>query len=195
MSSWLPTDLVSLLPRSLPKASAAPAVGEKAPALEQVQFDKPTFVAFVRHCGCPWAQKEVTLLGKAYKESCEKLQIIIVQHAEQSEIDQWWQTIEGAKHLPQVKIISDPEHNIYASWGIGQLSLLGVFWPPSLWELIQLARKEGITNTTTRKGSLRYQNSGGFAIDEQGTVKWSKIAKHPADICHYDEVAKGVFTS
>jgi len=195
MSSWLPYDLVSILPRSVPSVTTAPSKGSKAPALEGVTFDKPTLVAFVRHCGCPFAQKEVQLLGKAYKESGEKLQIIIVQHADQAAIDTWWKNIEGDKHVPSAKVIADPEHNVYASWGIGSLSFFGLFWPPSLYDLVVLARKEGIVNTTTKKGAWRFQNSGGFAVDGDGQVLWSKIARHPGDVCHYDEVAKEVFSS
>ncbi|KAE8268503.1 hypothetical protein A4X09_0g3832 [Tilletia walkeri] len=195
-SSWLPYDLVSVLPRSVPKVtSATPSEGSQAPALDGVQFNKQTLVAFVRHCGCPFAQKEVVLLGKAYKNSGGKLQIVIVQHAPQDSIDEWWKAIDGEKHLPQVKIIADPEHKVYASWGIGALSVLGLWWPPALYNLLVLGYKEGIVNTPTRKGSWRYQNSGGFAVDEQGVVRWSKIAQHPGDMCDYEAAAAKVFSS
>ncbi|CAD6899823.1 unnamed protein product [Tilletia controversa] len=186
-SSWLPYDLVSVLPRSVPKVTTAvPSEGSQAPALDGVEFSKPTLVAFVRHCGCPFAQKEIILLGRAYKNSGDKLQIVIVQHAAQESID------DGEKHLPQVKIIADPEHKVYASWGVGSLSVLGLWWPPALFNLAVLAYKEGIVNTPTRQGSWRYQNSGGFAVDQQGVVRWSKIARHPGDMCDYEEAGKKV---
>ncbi|KAK0526220.1 hypothetical protein OC834_004886 [Tilletia horrida] len=191
MSNWLPYDLVSILPRTLPSTSAAPSVGSKAPALEGVDFTQsggPHLVAFVRHCGCPFAQKEVQLLGKAVKDSGDKVKVVIVQHAEQAAIDNWWKAIEGDKHLPNANIISDPEHKVYAAWGIGSLSFFGLFWPPSLYELIKLGYQEGVVNTATQKGAWRFQNSGGFAIDAQGNVQYSKIARHPGDVVPYDQI-------
>lgn len=53
-------------------------------------------------------------------------------------------------------------------------------------ELMNLKNNEGIVNTTTGAGSWRWQNSGGFAVDKEGKVKWVKVAKDAGDMCPYD---------
>lgn len=50
-------------------------------------------------------------------------------------------------------------------------------------------KKEGIVNTPTGEGSWRWQNSGGLAVDPQGTVKWVKVAKDAGDFCDYPQAA------
>lgn len=58
--------------------------------------------------------------------------------------------------------------------------------------LKSLKEKDGIDLTPTGKGSWRWQNSGGYAVDGQGKIRWSKIAKDSADMCDYDEAAKTI---
>lgn len=53
----------------------------------------------------------------------------------------------------------------------------------------QLKESDGIDLTTTGKGSWRWQNSGGFAVDGQGKVRWRKVAVDSADMCDYAEAA------
>jgi len=51
MTSYLPYDIQSLLPRGGPSVASLPAHGAPAPSLPGVRFSRPTCVAFVRHCG------------------------------------------------------------------------------------------------------------------------------------------------
>lgn len=55
--------------------------------------------------------------------------------------------------------------------------------------LKKLKASDGIDLTPTGKGSWRWQNSGGFAVDGQGKVRWRKIATDSADMCDYAEAA------
>ena len=57
---------------------------------------------------------------------------------------------------------------------------------------LQKLRKEGIVNTQTGNGSWRWQNSGGFAVDKEGKIRWRKIAKDSSDMCDYAEAAKTI---
>ena len=52
--------------------------------------------------------------------------------------------------------------------------------------------KDGIDLRPTGKGSYRWQNSGGFAVDRQGKVRWRKVARDSSDVCDYREAARTV---
>lgn len=97
MSSYLPA-FYSILPRwSSPTVSKLPNVGDKAPT-QLAGLDlptgsgQPTLVAFVRHCGCPFAEKEVKILGEAAVKH-EKLHVVIVQHSDEAQTKEWFETI------------------------------------------------------------------------------------------------------
>lgn len=110
MTSYLPHDIQSLLPRSSPKAAQPPSVGEQAPSFpsdikivqggstSNISYSTPskgTLVAFVRHCGCPFAEKEVKLLGEVDKKhgGQGEVQIVVVQHSDEEETRAWWKRI------------------------------------------------------------------------------------------------------
>ena len=58
--------------------------------------------------------------------------------------------------------------------------------------LKSLKESDGIDLTPTGKGSWRWQNSGGFAVDRDGKVQWRKLATNSGDMCDYAEAAKTV---
>ncbi|KXS22263.1 hypothetical protein M427DRAFT_129985 [Gonapodya prolifera JEL478] len=192
MASFL-ADIASLLPRSSPSVSPAPAVGSPAPSLPSgVEYgnSQGTVVAFVRHCGCPFAEKEIRLLGEVVKQR-PGVQVVVVQHSADAETKAWWDRIGGPKLVPDVKLISDPERNVYASFGVGILPWSGLFTNEIVKPITNL-KNEGIVNTETGSGSWRWQNSGGFVIDQSGIVRWSKIAAHAGDMCDYIEALKAL---
>jgi len=55
--------------------------------------------------------------------------------------------------------------------------------------LKMLKEDDGIELSTTGKGSWRWQNSGGFAVDGAGKIRWRKVAVDSADMCDYAEAA------
>lgn len=97
MTSYLPA-IQSIIPKwSSPTTATLPEIGSQAPApIENLDLThgtgKPTLVAFVRHCGCPFAEKEVKVLGQAVKEN-EGLHVVIVQHSEEKETREWFERI------------------------------------------------------------------------------------------------------
>lgn len=98
ITSYLPHDLQSLLPRGdQPPTAQIPSIGSQAPSFPNVSYNakkKGTLIAFVRHCGCPFAEKEVKLLGQVAKEDKEgEVQIVVVQHSEEGETKEWWKRI------------------------------------------------------------------------------------------------------
>lgn len=87
----------SVLPRSSPEVSPVPGLGALAPApINGIDLARgngqPTLVAFVRHCGCPFSEKEVKLLAEQLVKH-PKLHVIIVQHSEQKDTEEWFERI------------------------------------------------------------------------------------------------------
>lgn len=107
MTSWLPYDVQSLLPRSSPQTSGLPTPGDAAPEIPRSSivvnggsvspYSGPslgTIIAFVRHCGCPFAEKEIRMLGEVRKRHDEReVQIVVVQHSDEGQTREWWSTI------------------------------------------------------------------------------------------------------
>lgn len=98
LSSYLPA-IKSVLPQASPSVSPLPDIGSPAPApvgpLDLARSNgngTPTLVAFVRHCGCPFAEKEVQLLGAETRKN-EQLHVVIVQHSDLATTQQWFEDI------------------------------------------------------------------------------------------------------
>lgn len=88
-------------------------------------------------------------------------------------------------------MLGDPEYSLYNRFGIGQLPWSGIFNIQVLSSVFSLA-SEGIKNTKTGQGSNRWLNSGGFAVDHGGVVRWVKVAKDVSDTCDYLEALQTV---
>lgn len=97
ISSWTPV-LQSINPfTSSPSTSPLPQIGSSAPsALGDLTLPSgtghPVLVAFVRHCGCPFAEKEIKLLGAETRKNNE-LHVVIVQHSAEAETKEWFARI------------------------------------------------------------------------------------------------------
>ena len=96
LASYIPA-IKSIIPQSSPSVAALPEIGDQAPTrVGPVDLKnsggRPTLVAFVRHCGCPFAEKEVQLLGAESRKN-EKLHVVIVQHSDEATTQQWFDDI------------------------------------------------------------------------------------------------------
>lgn len=96
LASYLPA-IRSIIPQASPAVSPLPEIGSKAPApVGSLDLSsghgKPTLVAFVRHCGCPFAEKEVQLLGAEARNN-EQLHVVIVQHSDEATTKSWFEDI------------------------------------------------------------------------------------------------------
>ena len=185
--------LSSVVPRLFgPTVQPFPEIDSPAPALRDLTFDTPTLIAFVRHCGCPFAEKEVRLLAEQASENTQ-LRIVIVQHSPEQETKEWFERVRGHELFPdegkKVVLISDPKRECYAAWGIGELGWGGMVNADIMRTLHKNKVQEGLDITKGDWSNYRWQNSGGFAVDGQGKVKWRKLAKDSSDVCDYAEAA------
>ncbi|KAI5198275.1 hypothetical protein E4T39_06841 [Aureobasidium subglaciale] len=198
LASYIPA-IKSIIPQASPSVASLPEIGDAAPApVGSIDLShgngRPTLVAFVRHCGCPFAEKEVQLLGAESRKN-EKLHVVIVQHSDEATTKQWFEDVGGKKAFSdsnRYTLVSDPERKIYAAWGVGALGWTGMVNGGIMDALKSLKESDGIDLRPTGAGSYRWQNSGGFAVDGDGKIRWKKIAKDSSDVCDYAAAAKTV---
>lgn len=93
MTTYLPYDLQSLLPGHKGSPSNVPEIGEPAPQLDGINYTSgPHLIAFVRHCGCPFAEAEVKSLAKVQTKN-SNVYIIIVAHSKEDVVNDWFERI------------------------------------------------------------------------------------------------------
>ncbi|CZR54410.1 uncharacterized protein PAC_04294 [Phialocephala subalpina] len=181
LNSWLsPTPLTT---------SPAPDIGSQAPSSEKLPFPpkngNPTIIAFLRHCGCPVAEKTFKSL-RDQASTHKDINFIAVSHSSQESTEKWLSALYGPG---DIHVIVDFEREIYAKWGLGVSSAWHVLNPISMWNVFKLGKEEGIWNRPTESGN-RWQTSGSWGVDEKGVVRWGGVAKSAADILDFGEGVK-----
>ncbi|OTB08438.1 hypothetical protein M426DRAFT_317056 [Hypoxylon sp. CI-4A] len=165
------------------QVAPVPQGGARAPAHPMLDLptDKHTVIVFLRHCGCPFAEKTFRNLTRAsvtYKD----VNFVAVSHSSPEATERWVVSIGGNW---DVNVFVDYERELYAQWGLGVSNTWHVLNPGTLLKTIKLAKDEHIWNRPAESGS-RWQTSGAFAVDMNGTVRWSKVAASADDIPDLD---------
>ncbi|KAI5460066.1 hypothetical protein BGZ63DRAFT_360527 [Mariannaea sp. PMI_226] len=156
-----------------------PTVGSKAPSSLQLPLPdgRPTLIVFLRHCGCPFAEKTMKTLAMI-SEKYAKVHCVAVSHSSAEATDEWIPKVGG---LWFADMIVDDQRDLYAQWGLGIASTWHVVNPLTMWSAMRLAKDEDIWNRNATSGS-RWQMSGAFAVDRDGTVRWAHAATAADDI-------------
>ncbi|RSM02490.1 hypothetical protein CEP52_007933 [Fusarium oligoseptatum] len=154
-------------------------VGSKAPWMAELRLPdgKPTLVVFLRHCGCPFAEKTFKSLA-ALSDAHPQVHCIAVSHSSAEATDHWLPQIGGTW---SVGVVIDEGRDIYAKWGLGISSTWHAVNPVTLWSVFSLGKNEGIWNRPTESGS-RWQTSGAFAVDRDGTIRWAHVSRTADDV-------------
>ncbi|KAJ9636754.1 hypothetical protein H2201_003006 [Coniosporium apollinis] len=173
------------------EVESVPQINDQAPssdALELPNADgRPTIVTFLRHCGCPFAEKTFIRM----RESAAKhpnVRFIAVSHSDHASTEKWVEAIGGPGN---VQVIVDPDRDLFARWGLGVSSFWHVLSPWALWSVYRLYRDEGIANRPTESGS-RWQTAGSFGMDGSGKVKWGREALRADEIPDFEEAVRAV---
>ncbi|OAL45105.1 hypothetical protein IQ07DRAFT_591943 [Pyrenochaeta sp. DS3sAY3a] len=180
-------------PASL-KTAETPLVGQQAPSVPKLsipaQDGKPTIVTFLRHCGCPFAEKTFLNL-RAIARLQPNIHFIAVSHSDRESTDRWLSSLpESSENNPDnLQIVIDIEREAYAQWGLGASGFWHVLG--SIPAVSKLANEEGIHVRHTESGS-RWQTAGNFAVDGQGTVKWSRKDQRADDMPDFEEGVRAV---
>jgi len=168
-----------------------PEVGTGAPSSSKLQLPstngKPTIVTFLRHCGCPFAEKTFRQFRKLAGKNTE-VNFIAISHSDQAATDKWIISVGGEW---DVHVIVDTERELYTQWGLGVSGAWHVLNPWSMYSAYSLGKQEGIWNKPTESGN-RWQMSGSFVADGDGVIRWVRIAKAADDIPDFHEGLKAV---
>ncbi|TVY81714.1 hypothetical protein LSUE1_G003657 [Lachnellula suecica] len=177
-----------MFPKAL-TTSPVPEVGTKAPTSQKVSFsnEKPTVITFLRHCGCPFAEKTFDDLRKVAGKHPE-VNFVAVSHSNKEATDKWIESVGGEW---DTHVVVDADRDLYAQWGLGVSSLWHVLNPVSLYSVYQLGKKEKIWNRPTESGT-RWQSSGSFAVDKDGIVKWTRVARTADDLPDFQDAMKAL---
>lgn len=149
-----------------------PAVGSAAPsgpALDALE-GRPGVVAFIRHPGCPCAERTVRALGRLSSQT------VVVVHGDPEHADSWLASIQAAGAL---RIVHDPDRVQFARWGLGLTSTRHFLAAAPLLSVIQ-GWTEGARNRSAT--GTRYQRAGTFAVDSRRIVRWRQVAAHGGEL-------------
>ncbi|KAH6643980.1 hypothetical protein C7974DRAFT_371152 [Boeremia exigua] len=172
------------------KTAEPPAVGQKAPSTPKLTVPKdgkPTIIAFLRHCGCPFAEKTFLNMRDAAATN-PNIHFIAVSHSDQESTDHWLAALpDTSKNTqPNLQIVIDAEREAYAAYGLGISSFYHVLSPAGLSNLNKLGKEEGIWNRPTESGN-RWQTGGNYGIDKNGIVQWNGKHQRADDMSDFKE--------
>lgn len=172
-------------PRALPVAPA-PEPGEPARELPVVlESGRPAIVAFLRHTGCPFAERTMQML-REQAASSPAVQWLAISHAPNAETARWCDAVGGAG---AVVVASDPSRRAYAAWGLDRTSLGHFMGRSSLAAVSSLAR-QGIRNR--HPAGTRWQSAGTFALDGGGIVRWRSLPAHAGELPELDAALRSI---
>ncbi|KAK2040415.1 hypothetical protein LZ31DRAFT_557877 [Colletotrichum somersetense] len=182
LASWMSPTKLDL--------GSPPEAGEPAPSTDLLEFPradgKPAVVVFLRHCGCPFAEKSLRILREAAIANPD-VAFVAVSHSSASHTKQWLSEVGGpGGDANPVEVVTDEGRGVYARWGLGASSFLHVLSPSALSSVFKLAREEGIANRPTESGN-RWQTSGAWAVDGRGSVTWGGPARTASEIPNVEE--------
>lgn len=169
-------NLRTFLPPPAMPVAAPPDVGAAAPALpSEAPPERPLVVAFLRHTGCPFAEWTARELSKA-AERHPDIEWLAVSHAPPEATREWANAIGG---LGSASLVSDPDRESYAAWGLGRSSLAHFAGRRSLAQVARLAR-QGVRNR--HPDGSRWQQAGTFAVGADDSVRWRHLPAHAGEV-------------
>ena len=189
----LKQELSSWIAPKAPETAQPPSIGSKAPDTPKLQLQpgRPAVIAFLRHCGCPFAEKTFLELREAAKAH-KPVDFVAVSHSSEAATQAWLAALPQAGSEPRnLRVVVDESVEVYAAWGLGPSSYAHVLSPGSLYEVWRLGSEEGIWNRPTESGS-RWQTGGFWAVDAGGVVRWGRAAERADDVPGFGEGARAV---
>ncbi|KAK3333257.1 hypothetical protein B0T19DRAFT_121096 [Cercophora scortea] len=174
--------------RTPPEKHVAPVpkVGDRAPESAQLSWPsgRPTIIVFLRHCGCPFAEKTFRALT-ALSTTHPEIHCIAITQASQAVTDKWIIDVGGEW---DADVVADPARDLYAQWGLGLSSAWYAMGPGAVYSALRLGRDEGIWNRlTTAEGGNRWQVGGAFGVDPAGFVRWVCVGGGVGEVPAFEE--------
>lgn len=178
-----------------PKGEApnpAPTIGSKAPQTPKIQLGpNPTILVFLRHCGCPFAEKTFLNLREVAKHH-RNIDFLAISHSSESHTQSWLASLPQAGSEPDnLSVIVDEQREAYTAWGVGVSGYGHVLSPSAMYEVWKLGSEEGIWNRPTESGS-RWQMGAWFGVDGEGVVRWGRVAESADERPEFEEGVRAV---
>ncbi|KAK5175540.1 uncharacterized protein LTR77_000679 [Saxophila tyrrhenica] len=176
-----------------PETAEVPQVGSKALNTPKLQLEpgRPAILTFLRHCGCPFAEKTFLNFREIAKDN-KDLDFIAVSHSDEEATTTWLRSLPQAGSEPSnLRIVVDDKVEIYAAWGLGISSFAHTLSPASMYSVWKLGRTEGVWNRPTESGS-RWQTAGTYSVDGDGVVRWGGPAQRADDIPDLEAAVQSV---
>ncbi|KAF2472687.1 uncharacterized protein BDR25DRAFT_219348 [Lindgomyces ingoldianus] len=195
-------EIASWLAPKKRKICPVPKLECSAPSHRLLQFPqlnpKPCILVFLRHCGCPFAEKaciDVCNLDAVLKGT---IKVILVSHSSKEATNRWLQAVQQSGRLSAnfenqelaASILIDEELELYAAWGLGVAKTEHVLNLATVYAAVSLGWREGLWDRSTESGS-RWQTAGAYGIDRFGIIKWVHIPRLASDLADFED-AKAV---
>ncbi|KAF3909805.1 hypothetical protein ABW21_db0201909 [Orbilia brochopaga] len=179
-------------PAEKPEVAAAVKVGDHYPESEQLTQLKdlngrPALITFLRHCGCPFAEKTFQTF-RHLSDLHPDVLFLAISHSNPEDTDEWLISVGGTH---DVLVTTDPQRTLYATWGLGFSSFWANMGPMTFWKALKLGSEEMIYNRPTKSG-YRWQTAGSFAVDGEGIVRWAHVSTGAADVADFEEGLRAV---
>lgn len=172
-------------PRAL-AVRPAPSPGDHARELPiTLEPGRPAIVAFLRHTGCPFAERTMQMLREGAANAPD-VQWIAISHATETETGRWCEAVGGAG---EVRVACDPSRRSYAEWGLERTSIAHFMGRRSLSAVADHAR-QGIRNR--HPSGTRWQSAGTFALDSDAIVRWRSFPAHAGQLPDLEEALRSI---
>ncbi len=151
------------------RVAVEPAVGDTFPPASTFAADEPfRVIVFLRHVGCPFAEKTVKTLRDLEARDA-RVRVFFVSHGDPGTTARWLAEIGGAASATW---IDDPSRELYGACGLGYSTLSHFLGRASLTGAIAL-RREHIRNRIA--SGTRWQKAGAFLVDRDGRLLWKHV--------------------
>ncbi|PQE30220.1 chitinase 3 protein [Rutstroemia sp. NJR-2017a WRK4] len=179
-------------PPAIIEVTPAPVIGTRAPNAPKLMLPaaggRPTVVVFLRHCGCPFAEKTFLELRRLANKH-QTIRFIAISHSSRAATDRWVQQVGGAW---DISVVVDEDREIYSNWGLGVSTTWHLLNPWTQWAMQKLGKEEGIWGREVDPSGNRWVVGGCWATDGMGTIKWGGVSKTADEIPDLVEACKSV---
>lgn len=164
-----------------------PSIGDHAPKAQKLPLSNtPTIITFLRHCGCPFAEKTFLSFRDIARQHRD-INFIAVSHSDEEATEHWLKSLPQAGSEPaNLTVIVDSHREAYQAWGLGASSWSHFLSPSALYETYRVGKEEGFWNRPTESGS-RWQRSGSWAVDSNDIVRWGRPSDAAGDIPRFED--------
>jgi len=179
-------------PAAKPEVAPEIKIGDHFPESDQLPQlqnpdGRPVMITFLRHCGCPFAEKTFHSF-RALADKHTDVRFIAVSHSNKEDTDEWVVSVGGTG---DVEIVVDSERSLYAKWGLGFSSYWANIGPVTFWKALKLGQEDMIYNRPTKSG-YRWQTAGSFALDADGTVRWVHVSQNAPDVAELKDGIRAI---